>query len=226
MIYTPASILPTTSLASLNLGSSANYWLRSWHRSVSCIAISECGVACIILCARTASELNEVELSIKKVNARVKVCKYVADVVNEREVIAIAEAVRKEVRLDVLVKNAGMSNKWESITEGDTETYLKTWDLHIKGTYIMLKSFLPLLMEAAKNFDISVDVINTTSGPAHFVMPGASAYNISKFALMRLSEFAVAEYGNQSVNCVSLSPGRVMTGINKDLGPWVQAGKP
>jgi hypothetical protein len=89
----------------------------------------------------------------------------------------------------------------------------------------MLKSFLPLMVETAKTYNITVDVINTVSGSAHFVMPGASAYNISKFALIRLSEFVVAEYGEQGVNCVSLNPGGVKTGINKDLGPWVQAGK-
>jgi NAD(P)-dependent dehydrogenase (short-subunit alcohol dehydrogenase family) len=197
---------------------------RGIGRSVA-LRFAECGVGCIILCARTASELDEVELSIKNINVHVKVCKYVVDVASEREVVAVAEAVRKEGRLDILVNNAGMSNKWESITEGDTETYLKTWDLHIKGTYLMLKSFLPLMVETAKNFNITVDVINTTSGSAHFVMPGASAYNISKFALMRLSEFVVAEYGEQGVNCVSLNPGGVKTGINKDLGPWVQAGE-
>jgi NAD(P)-dependent dehydrogenase (short-subunit alcohol dehydrogenase family) len=189
------------------------------------LRLAECSVACIILCARTASELTEVELSIKKINAHVKVCKYVVDATNEREVVAIAKEVRKEGRLDILVNNAGMSNKWESITEGDTEAYLKTWDLHIKGTYLMLKSFLPLMVETAKNYDITVDIINTVSGSAHFVMPGASAYNISKFALIRLAEFVVSEYRDQGVNCVSVNPGAFKTGINNDLGPWVQAGK-
>jgi NADP-dependent 3-hydroxy acid dehydrogenase YdfG len=101
------------------------------------------GLLALFFCARTASELG-----IKKINARVKVCKYVVDVTNEREVVAIAEAVRKEGRLDILINNEGMSNKWESVTEGGTETYLKTWDLHIKGTYPMLKSFLPLMAES------------------------------------------------------------------------------
>jgi hypothetical protein len=35
----------------------------------------------------------------------------------------------------------------------------------------------------------------------------------------------VSEYGEQVVNCVSLNPDGVKTGINEDLGPWVQAGK-
>ena len=87
----------------------------------------------------------------------------------------------------------------------------------------MLKSFLPLLVETAKKHNVTADVINTTTVAAHLIVPGASAYNISKFALIKLSEFVMAEYGE--VNCVSLHPGGVPTGITKDLGPLVQAGK-
>jgi NAD(P)-dependent dehydrogenase (short-subunit alcohol dehydrogenase family) len=123
---------------------------RGIGRSIA-LRFAECGVACIILCAGTTSELDEVDLSIKKINSCVKVCKYVIDIANEKEVVAIAEAIRKEGRLDVLVNNAGMSNKWDSITEGDNEMYLKTWDLHMKGTYLILKSFLHFMVETAKN---------------------------------------------------------------------------
>jgi len=181
---------------------------RSIGRSVA-LRFAESGVACIILCVRTVSELDEVEESIKKINARVQVRKFVVDITNEKEVVTVAEAVRKEGRLDVLVNNAGVSNKWESITDGDTNIYMQTWDVNLKGVYLMLKSCLPLMVETAKNHNITVDVINTTSGSAHFIMPGASAYNISKLALTRLSEFVVLEYGEKGVNCLSLHPGKV-----------------
>ena len=107
---------------------------RGIGRSVA-LRYAESGVACIILCARTASEVEEVEQSIKNINAHVKVCKFVTDITSEEAVVTMAEAVRKEVgRLDILINNAGMTNKWESITDGDTDMYLKTWDLHIKGS--------------------------------------------------------------------------------------------
>ncbi len=58
----------------------------------------------------------------------------------------MAKAVGKG-RLDALINNAGMTNDWDPIIEGDTEMCLKCWDLHIKATYLILKSFLPLFME-------------------------------------------------------------------------------
>jgi NAD(P)-dependent dehydrogenase (short-subunit alcohol dehydrogenase family) len=198
---------------------------RGIGRSVA-LQFAETGAASLILCARTASELDSVALRIAAINPNIKIYKYIVDVASETAVTAMAEAVRKDIgRLDILINNAGMTNKWDSITERDTDMYLKIWDLHIKGTYLMLKSFLPLPVETAERHNVKVDVINTTSIEGHFTFPGASAYQASKFALMRLSEFVVAEYGARWVNCVSLNLGGVPTGITKDLSPEVKAGE-
>ena len=199
---------------------------RGIGRSVA-LRFAESGVACLILCARTATELDEVEQSIRKINPRVRVRKYAVDITSERDVRAMADAVEMEEggRLDVLINNAGMSNNWEPITEGDTAMYLQTWDLHVKGTYLMLKAFLPLLAATAKRHAVDVDVVNTVTIAAHFVLPGGSAYMASKLALIRLSEFVSAEYGEQGVNCVALHPGGVPTGIMKEPPPIVTAGQ-
>lgn len=188
---------------------------------------AEAGVAAIILCARTAVQVDETQSQIKQINPSSRIYKHAVDVPNESQVFAMADAVRNEEgRLDVLINNAGTTNLWEPITEGDTEGWLKCWDLHVKGTYLMLKAFLPLLTETAKKHNTTVDVINTTTIAAHLTMPGGSSYMASKFALIRLSEFVVSEYADKGVNCSTLHPGGVDTGIAKDLGPLVQAGKP
>jgi len=189
---------------------------RGFGRSIA-LRFAESGVASIILCSRTATELDEVQQRIKEINSNIKVSKYSVDITNEEEVLAMAKAVREEVgRLHVLVNNAGMTNDWEPIIVGPTKEWFKTWDLHIKGTYLMLKSFLPLLVDTAASEKVKVDVINVVSSAVHFSTPGASAYQASKFALVRLAEFVDAEHGEQGVNCVSLHPGSVDTGIMKN----------
>ena len=72
------------------------------------------------------------------------------------------------------------------------------------------------MTETAKNHNVKVDVVNMTSIGAHFILPKATAYQISKLALARFSELVVEEYGDQGVNCVSLHPGGVSTSIMKD----------
>ena len=153
---------------------------RGIGRSIA-LRFAESGVACIILCARTASQLDEVESSIKVVNERIRVRKFPVDITKTEEVQTIAGIVLKEEgRLDALINNAGTSEKWQPIAEGNTEEYLKTWDLHLKATYLMLKSFLPLLVETAKKHNIGVDIVNMSSIGAHVTFPGASAYQVSK----------------------------------------------
>ena len=198
---------------------------RGIGRSIA-IRYAESGVSSIILAARTPSELTETEACIKKINPAVRVHKYAVDVTSEPSIHTMSSDIKaSEGRLDVLINNAGMTNKWESITSGPTKPYLQTWDLHIKGTYLMLKHFLPLLVETAEKHGVKTDVINTTSVAAHFAVPGASAYQASKFALVRLGECVDAEYAGLGVNCVTLHPGGVATTIAKDLGDLVKAGE-
>lgn len=47
------------------------------------------------------------------------------------------------------------------------------------------------------------------------VFPGASAYQISKAAVSRLTEFVDLEYGKEGVNCVAMHPGGVLTEMSK-----------
>jgi NAD(P)-dependent dehydrogenase (short-subunit alcohol dehydrogenase family) len=49
------------------------------------------------------------------------------------------------------------------------------------------------------------------------VHPGASAYQVSKAAVSKLTEFVELEYGKQGVNCVALNPGGVLTKMTKGL---------
>jgi NAD(P)-dependent dehydrogenase (short-subunit alcohol dehydrogenase family) len=189
---------------------------RGIGRSIA-LRYAESGVACIIICARTASELDEVENSIKKLDTTVKVRKLPLDVTNESQVLAAAETVKEEEgRLDILINNAGFSPPWVSITESNPEDYWQTWAVHIKGTYLMLHAFLPLMVATA-TISGAVDVINVNSIGAHVTLHGASAYQTSKFALLRLTEFVEIEYAAKGVNCFSVHPGGVLTEMSKNV---------
>lgn len=190
---------------------------RGIGRSIA-LRYAESGVASIILGARTSSELDEVEIAIKKINTTVKVHKLHLDITNESSVLAAAETIRKEEgRLDILVNNAGTSDPWLPIGEGVTSNYWQTWVVNIKGTYLMLNAFLPFMVETAA-VQGTVDIINLCSIGAHLVLKGASAYQASKLALLRLSEFVEVEYGDKAVNCFAVNPGGVLTELSKSIG--------
>ena len=197
-------------------------------------------VACIILCARTGSELDEVEIAIKNIKRteEIRVRKFILDVADEKEVTKVIETVRKEEgRLDVLVNNAGTSAKWVKLGESDMEDYWRAWEVNVKGVYLMMRAALPLMLETAKTTaettttitkTESTETANRTNGGVHvinissigavLVEPTASGYQSSKLAVCRLTEFLAAEYASQGINAISVHPGGVKTELSK-LGP-------
>ena len=196
---------------------------RGIGRSIA-LRYADCGVACIIICARTSSQLDEVEEAIKSINANVNVRKLALDVTDENQVKLAFEEVKEEGRLDVLVNNAGVSAPWIPLIDSKVDEYWKTWEVHLKGTYLMLRAFVPLLIDTAKNEKTQANIVNLTSIGAHLTAFGASAYQTSKFALLRLTEFICTEYENEGINCVAIHPGGVLTEMSKN-NKAIQASK-
>ncbi|KAF2028885.1 putative oxidoreductase ucpA, partial [Setomelanomma holmii] len=173
------------------------------------------GVACIILCARTGSELNEVESAIKEITPEVRILKYTIDATSEEGVANIAQEVEeKEGRLDILINNAGYSSPWVPIASTNPTSWWSTFEVNLKAPYLFLHAFLPLLTATAEKYGKGANVINLSSVGAHVVMPDASAYQTSKFAVLRLGEFVHAEYSAKGVTCVAVNPGGVPTALS------------
>jgi NAD(P)-dependent dehydrogenase (short-subunit alcohol dehydrogenase family) len=132
--------------------------------------------------------------------------------------------VKKEKgRWDILVNNAGTGDPWRPITEGIADDYWRTVTVNLKGSYLPMKSFLPLMVEAAKTTGAIVDVVNISSIGATIVVPGASGYQVSKLAVTRLTEFVQVEYGAQDINCLAVHPGGVLTDLSKGMPAQLQA---
>ncbi|KAG4442194.1 hypothetical protein IFR05_002304 [Cadophora sp. M221] len=151
---------------------------RGIGRSIA-LRYTESGVAHIIICARTASELDSVEQAIGSINPGVKVTKFPLDITDEAQVTAAANRVKQDIgRLDILVNNAGITEPWVPIAESSIDDYWNTWAVTIKGTYVMLRSFLPILEQTASQESVTVDVINISSIGAH-VCPANSLFTLS-----------------------------------------------
>lgn len=61
---------------------------------------------------------------------------------------------------------------------------------------------------------------------AHVVTPGISAYQSSKLAVLRVTQFIAAEYGSQGVTAITVHPGNILNDIvgnPDDLGPELKA---
>ncbi|KAK4653455.1 putative secondary metabolism biosynthetic enzyme [Podospora pseudocomata] len=130
------------------------------------------------------------------------------DVTVEESVTEAVDKVSKAFggSLDVLIANAGYLPEWRPVVESDPTEWWKTWEINIKGTYLCAKSFIPLLLESSiKTF------ITVSSAGAHALFYGASAYQTTKFATLRFTEFIDQEYHDKGLIAVAIHPGAVKT---------------
>lgn len=171
------------------------------------ISFARAGAATIIIAAR--SNLDEVEREIHSA-ARVSspvVLKLQLDVSSEFSVADAAKLVEEKVgSLDVLVNNAGSIENWVPVAESDPVEWWRTWEVNVRGIHLMTRAFLPLLLRGSQK-----TIINVSSTGAHRVRPGASAYQTSKFAILRFTEFVATEYASQDIIAISIHPGGVPT---------------
>ncbi|MCJ1313775.1 hypothetical protein MMC25_007455 [Agyrium rufum] len=118
-------------------------------------------------------------------------------------------------RLDILINNAGYLEDFVPVGASDPEEWWKTWTINMRGPYLVTRAFVPLMLKDSDDKEGGgggdKTIINTSSIGAHLMRPGASAYQTSKFALCRFTEFLDAEYGEKGLLAYCIHPGGVMT---------------
>ncbi|MCJ1250350.1 hypothetical protein MMC30_007576 [Trapelia coarctata] len=182
----------------------------------------------LVLVARDAAKLAESEELIRQYNSKVELLSVPTDHLDEDVVKALFEKVKRQFgHADVLVNNAGVMSSYpgSGIANVDTgervveelckaqrtpgmhavELTIELQEVNVKGTFLVTKYFLQFLHEKPAT------VINLTSSAGLNIMPGGSAYAISKLAIVQLTAYIAAEYAN--VSAIALHPGLVRTDI-------------
>jgi NAD(P)-dependent dehydrogenase (short-subunit alcohol dehydrogenase family) len=137
------------------------------------------GAAGIAICARSASGLESVAAELKSINSSVEVLVRVTDTTKPSEVEALFIAAKEKF---------GPNMWWDAVTANVRSSQL--------AAHYFIKLFGPI-----------GTFITMASGAAALVVPGLSAYGMSKQACIRLAEFLDAEYPELKV--FSMDPGIV-----------------
>lgn len=132
---------------------------------------------------------------------------HTADVSDEDDVrAAIAEAVKRTGRLDVLCNIAGILR-----TAHSHECPLDQWEqvlrVNLTGTFLCCREALPHLLEAKGT------IVNCASTSATFGHPWMAAYAASKGGVAALTQALAVEYAKRGVRVNAVAPGSVESGI-------------
>ena len=174
------------------------------------IAFAQAGASAIAIAAR--SSLDAVEVAVLEAASTAgcpapQVLKLMLDVSDEKSVASAASQTEKIFgHLDHLVNNAGRLEPWLPLADSDPTSWWNTWEVNVKGIYLMTRAFLPLLLKGGEK-----TIVNMSSIGAHFTKPGASAYQTGKLAMLRLTEFTCVEYAAQGILAYAINPGAVPT---------------
>lgn len=129
----------------------------------------------------------------------------VASVADEGEVKrTVAEFVKAEGRLDVLVNMAGILRSTHS-TETTLDQFLSVIQVNLVGTFLFCREALPHLLETRGN------IVNAASTAAFFGHPYMAAYSASKGAIAALTHALAWEYMHRGVRVNAVAPGSIGT---------------
>ena len=141
------------------------------------LAIAGSGAKGLVLFAR--SNLSDVEaacITAQRPGHPLEVLAVSVDITNNEQVVTGIKKIEETFgRLDIVVNNAGILENSSLIADSDPDTWWKTWNINIRGTYHVVRATLPLLIQSGGENTI----INVGSIAATFLFPRSSSYFVS-----------------------------------------------
>jgi len=197
-------------------------------------AASGIGAACALRFAREGARVAGLDLSPPPAEAWAAVAKeaaaesfHLADVRSEPAVeAAVAEALQRHGRIDVLVNAAGVAGGGP-VHALAAEEWDRVLGVNLKGTFLVCKHVLPGMLERRSGSIVNIASIEGLEG-----FEGGSAYNASKGGVVLLTRNLAIDYGRRGIRVNCLCPGLIETamtsavfqpGMEKMLSRFVDA---
>ena len=163
--------------------------------------------ALVVLVARDAARLNEVESRIHESGGRAEVA--ALDLRSAEQIEALANRVIKQHgRCDVLVNNAGIANAGSPLHEMALPEWQAVIETNLQAPYLLIRAFAPVMIKARAGH-----IINISSLAGRNPLPNGAAYSASKWALNGLTYSVAEELRPHNIRVSVVAPGSVNTGF-------------
>ena len=175
---------------------------RGIGRSIS-KALANSG-AQVIVCSRTAKEIEEVVSEIASNNGQS--IAVTADVANEAEVVSMFEAiVTRFGRIDILVNNAGIG-RFGRVADFDVRQFDELMAVNLRGTFLCCRQALKLMIPQKNGYIINISSVVGIKG-----YPNQAAYTASKHGVMGFTKSLAVEAQEHNIRVSAILPGGVDT---------------
>lgn len=136
-----------------------------------------------------------------------------------------------ESQVDILIANAGAS--WGApLTQHPEEAFDKVLALNVKGVFLTIQAFYPLLKKAGtKDYSSRILITGSVTGLRTDAMgSGTYGYTASKAGVMHMGKALAMELGPQNINVNILAPGffptKMANGLLEKVGERMIAANP
>lgn len=170
----------------------------------------------VVLCD-LAAEGPEATAATLGANAAGTVCD-VTDIESCRA--AVETAITRFGRLDVLVNNAGVTQR-RKVSEVSAADYERVTDVVLRGTLLMAQAALPRLSRDGTGSIVNVSSLSAQQGGGIF---GGPHYCAAKAGVLGLTRAMAREFGPEGIRANAITPGLIMTDFSR-RGPSADAGK-
>lgn len=142
-----------------------------------------------------------------------------ADLTLNGEVQHLAQTAQDRYgQVDVLFANAGIEGEVKPIAEYPEEVFDQVLSINVKGVWLCLKHFMPVMGAQAGGSIIITSSIAGLQGT-----PGVSGYATSKHAVVGLMKVAALEGGSQGIRVNTIHPApvdnRMMRALEEKFAP-------
>jgi NAD(P)-dependent dehydrogenase (short-subunit alcohol dehydrogenase family) len=135
----------------------------------------------------------------------------VADLTQDDAVTRVIETAKG--KLDVLVNNAGIMDKFESVAEVDDATWNKVFAVNLVAVMKLMRAAIPIMKKAGKGA-----IVNLASEAALRGSAAGAAYTASKHAVVGLTKSTALLHAADGIRTNAIAPGATATNIEAPMG--------
>ena len=159
------------------------------------------------------TRLEEVMVSVKAKGA--DAVGALGNVANKADAEGLVDlAVNHFGRIDVLVNNAGILDRWQGIGEVPDDIWERVMGVNLMGTMYTMRKAVQYMRKSGGG-----SIVNVSSTAAMSGSNAGAAYTTSKTAVAGLTRSTAWMYTLENIRCNAICPGGVMTPLATSVDP-------
>ncbi len=165
--------------------------------------------ASVVICGRTQETLDRVAAELGP--AAGGILPVACHVGRAGDIARLVEQTHSAFgRVDILVNNAGTNVAWGPALEIDEERFDKMIDINLKSAFRMIQAVAPGMCQRG-----SGSIVNIASIAGLRPLANSMVYNVTKAALIMMTQSYALELGPKGVRVNAIAPGFVETALSE-----------